>query len=53
MECSVTRLEDPGQRYPLGDVAAREFVLFVSYLSCGLVLLISPFFMLLLEDLSL
>jgi hypothetical protein len=38
---------------PLGDLAAREFVLFVSYLSCGLALPISPFFMLLLEDLGL
>jgi hypothetical protein len=38
---------------PLGDLAVGEFVLFVSYLSCGLALLISPFFMLLLEDLGL
>jgi hypothetical protein len=38
---------------PLGDLAAGEFVLFVSYLSCGLALPISPFFMLLLEDLGL
>jgi hypothetical protein len=38
---------------PLGDLAAEEFVLFVSYLSCGLALPISPFFMLLLEDLGL
>jgi hypothetical protein len=38
---------------PLGGLAAGEFVLFVSYLSCGLVLPISPFFMLLLEDLGL
>jgi hypothetical protein len=53
MECAVTRLEDPGRRYPLGDLAAGEFVLFVSYLSCGLALPISPFFMLLLEDLGL
>ena len=53
MECVVARLEDPGRRYPLGDLAAEEFVLFVSYLSCGLVLPISPFFMLLLEDLGL
>jgi hypothetical protein len=37
----------------LGDLAAGEFVLFVSYLSCGLALSISPFFMLLLEDLGL
>ena len=37
---------------PLGDLAAREFVLFVSYLSCGLALPISPFFLLLLEELD-
>jgi hypothetical protein len=37
----------------LGDLAAWEFVLFVSYLSCGLALLISPFFLLLLEELGL
>jgi hypothetical protein len=38
---------------PLGDLAAREFVLFVPYLSCGLSLPISPFFLLLLEELIL
>ena len=38
---------------PLGDLAAREFVLFVSYLSCGLALPISPFFLLLLEEFGL
>jgi hypothetical protein len=38
---------------PLGDLAAGEFVLFVSYLSYGLALPISPFFLLLLEELSL
>jgi hypothetical protein len=38
---------------PLGDLAAGEFVLFTSYISCGLVLLISPFFPLLLEDFGL
>jgi hypothetical protein len=38
---------------PLGDLAAWEFVLFVSYLSCGLVLPISPFFLLLLEEFGL
>jgi hypothetical protein len=38
---------------PLGDLAAGEFVLFVSYLSCGLALPISPFFLLLLEELRL
>jgi hypothetical protein len=34
---------------PLGDLAAGEFVLFVSYISYGLALPISPFFLLLLE----
>jgi hypothetical protein len=38
---------------PLGDLAAGEFVLFVSYLPCGLALPISPFFLLLLEELGL
>jgi hypothetical protein len=38
---------------PLGDLATEEFVLFVSYLSCGLALPISPFFLLLLEELGL
>jgi hypothetical protein len=38
---------------PLSDLPTGEFVLFVSYLSCGLALPISPFFMLLLEDLGL
>jgi hypothetical protein len=38
---------------PLGDLAAEEFVLFVSYLSYGLALLISSFFLLLLEELGL
>jgi hypothetical protein len=33
---------------PLGDLATGEFVLFVSYLSCGLTMPISPFFLLLL-----
>jgi hypothetical protein len=35
---------------PLGDLAFREFVLFISYISCGLALPISPFFLLLLEE---
>jgi hypothetical protein len=38
---------------PIGDLATREFMLFVSYLSCGLALPISPSFLLLLEELSL
>jgi hypothetical protein len=35
---------------PLGNLAAGEFVLFVPYIFCGLALLISPFFLLLLEE---
>jgi hypothetical protein len=35
---------------PLGDLAAGEFVPFVSYLFCGLALPISPFFLLLLLE---
>jgi hypothetical protein len=38
---------------PLGDLAAGEFVLFTSYISCGLVLPILPFFLLLLEEFGL
>jgi hypothetical protein len=38
---------------PLGGLAFGEFVLFVSYLSSGLALPISPFFLLLLEELGL
>jgi hypothetical protein len=38
---------------PLGDLAAREFVLFLPYLSCGLALPISPLFLLLLEEFGL
>jgi hypothetical protein len=38
---------------PLGDLAAEEFMLFVSNFSCGLALPISPFFLLLLEELGL
>jgi hypothetical protein len=38
---------------PLGDLAAGEFVVFVSYLFCGLALPISPFFLLLLEEFGL
>jgi hypothetical protein len=38
---------------PLGDLAAGEFVLFVSYLSSGLAMPISPFFLLLLEEFGL
>jgi hypothetical protein len=38
---------------PLSNLAAGEFVLFVSYVSCGLALPISPFFLLMLEELGL
>jgi hypothetical protein len=38
---------------PLGDLAAGEFVLFTSYISCGLALPISPFFLLQLEEFGL
>jgi hypothetical protein len=38
---------------PLGDLAAGEFVLFTFYISCGLALPISPFFLLLLEEFGL
>jgi hypothetical protein len=38
------------RRCLLGDLAAGEFVLFTSYISCGLALPISPFFLLLLEE---
>jgi hypothetical protein len=37
----------------LGGLAAGEFVLFISYISCGLALPISPFFLLLLEEFGL
>jgi hypothetical protein len=38
---------------PLGDLVTGEFVLFTSYISCGLALPISPFFLLLLEEFGL
>jgi hypothetical protein len=38
---------------PLGDLAAEEFGLFTSYISYGLALLISPFFLMLLEEFGL
>jgi hypothetical protein len=37
----------------LGDLVVGEFVLFTSYISCGLALPISPFFLLLLEEFGL
>jgi hypothetical protein len=44
------RWKNPCQRCPLGDLAAEEFVLFTSYISCRLALPISPLFLLLLEE---
>jgi hypothetical protein len=38
---------------PFSDLVAGEFVLFTSYISCGLALPISPFFLLLLEEFGL
>jgi hypothetical protein len=38
---------------PLGDLAFGEFVLFTSYISCGLAVPISPFFLLLLDEFGL
>jgi hypothetical protein len=38
---------------PLGDLVFGKFVLFTSYISCGLALPISPFFLLLLEEFGL
>jgi hypothetical protein len=38
---------------PLSNLATGEFVLFVSYISCGLALPILPFFLLLLEEFGL
>jgi hypothetical protein len=38
---------------PLSGLAAGEFVLFISYISYGLALPISPFFLLLLEEFGL
>jgi hypothetical protein len=37
----------------LGDLAVGEFVLFNSYISCGLALPISPFFLMLLVEFGL
>jgi hypothetical protein len=44
------RRKNPCRRCPLGDLAVGEFVLFTSYISFGLALPISPFFLLLLEE---
>jgi hypothetical protein len=50
MECVSAHREDPRWRHPLGDHTTGEFVLFTSYISCGLALPILPFFLLLLEE---
>jgi hypothetical protein len=42
--------KNPRRAVPLGDLATGEFVLFTSYISCGLALPISPLFLLLLEE---
>jgi hypothetical protein len=58
--CGLLRWSTPGLAgrictgaIPLGNLATREFVLFTSYISCGLALPISPFFLLLLEEFGL
>jgi hypothetical protein len=38
---------------PLGNLVTGEFILFISYIFCGLALPISPFFLLLLEEFGL
>jgi hypothetical protein len=45
--------EDPGRHFSPRRSRRREFVLFVPYLFCGLVLPITPFFLLLLEEFGL
>jgi hypothetical protein len=58
--CNLLRWSAPGLTgrihagaASLGDLAAGEFVLFVPYISCGLALSISPFFLLMLEEFGL
>jgi hypothetical protein len=53
MACSAYAARIRTGAAPRGDLAFREFVLFVSYVSCGLALPISPFFLLLLEEFEL
>jgi hypothetical protein len=53
VERARARRKNPCWRCPLSDLAAWEFVLFTSYISCGLALPISPFFLLLLEEFGL
>jgi hypothetical protein len=53
VERARARRKNPCRRCPLGDLTAGEFVLFTSYISCGLALPILPFFLLLLEEFGL
>ena len=53
MECARARWKIRAGAAPLGDLAVGEFMLFVSYISCGLALPISPFFLLLFEEFGL
>jgi hypothetical protein len=53
VDCARDCRKSPRQRRPLGGLVVGEFVLFISYISCGLALLISPFFLLLLEEFGL
>jgi hypothetical protein len=48
-----SRREDSRRRHPLGGLVVGEFILFISYVSCGLALSILPFFLLLLEEFGL
>jgi hypothetical protein len=53
VERARARRKNLCRRYPLGDLTAGEFVLFTSYISCGLALPISSFLLLLLEEFGL
>jgi hypothetical protein len=53
VERARARRKNPCWRCPHGDLAAGEFVLLTFYISCGLALPISPFFLLLLEEFGL
>jgi hypothetical protein len=50
MERAGVRQDNPREHHSPRRSRRGEFVLFVSYLSCGLALLISPFFLPLLEE---
>jgi hypothetical protein len=53
VERARARRKNLCRRCPPGDLVAGKFVLFTSYISCGLALPISPFFLLLLEEFGL